>query len=66
VSLTKSFRIRELVRLRIGGEAFNLFNRHSWQTPGFGQDINGQNYGEIQPVQPFGARAMQLKLRVEW
>ncbi|MBM3786527.1 MAG: TonB-dependent receptor [Acidobacteria bacterium] len=66
ISITKSFRIKELVRLRIGAEAFNLLNRHSWQTPGFGQDINGQNYGEIQPVQPFGARAMQVKLRVEW
>ncbi|MFN0169307.1 MAG: carboxypeptidase regulatory-like domain-containing protein [Bryobacteraceae bacterium] len=66
ISLSKSFRVFESVRLRVGAEAFNIFNRHSWQSGGFGQGINDAAFGEIIPVQHFGPRAVQMKFRVEW
>jgi hypothetical protein len=74
IALTKTFTVKERVRLRIGAEAFNLLNRHTWESGIFGQGVTASNFGEIVPYQSEtfggagggGSRAIQLKFRVEW
>ncbi|MCI0625257.1 MAG: TonB-dependent receptor [Acidobacteria bacterium] len=66
VVLTKSFRFTETVRFQLGAEAYNLLNRHTWQSGFNSQAVTGPNFGEILPSQPFGPRRVQLKLRLEW
>ena len=66
VSLTKNFVIREKIRFQLGAEAYNLLNRHTWESGAFGQSVNAPNFGEITPSQPFGPRRVQLKLRMQW
>ncbi len=66
LTIFKSFTIRESLRFRIGAEAFNLFNRHTWESNGNGQPVTAPNFGEIIPTQPFGPRTVRLKFRMEW
>jgi hypothetical protein len=66
LTIFKSFNITESVRFRFGAEAYNLFNRHSWASGENGQPVTAPNFGEVVPVQPFGARRIRLKLRMEW
>jgi hypothetical protein len=56
---------QERVRLRFGADAFNVFNRHSWQIVQFGtNDVSDPHFGEITPFQVEGARVLQLHLRL--
>jgi Carboxypeptidase regulatory-like domain len=66
VTLTKTMYLKEGLRLRFGAEAFNVFNRHSWESGIQGQGVSSSNFGEITPVQRLGPRQLQLKFRVEW
>lgn len=66
VTLIKTMYLREGLRLRFGAEAFNFFNRHSWESGTLGQGVSSSNFGEITPVQRLGPRQLQLKFRLEW
>ena len=66
LTIFKSFTIREALRFRIGAEAYNLFNRHTWESNGNGQPVTAPNFGEVIPSQPFGPRTVRLKFRMEW
>ncbi len=66
ITIFKSFNIFESVRFRFGAEAYNLLNRHTWESSGNGQPVTAANFGEVIPVQPFGPRTIRLKFRMEW
>ncbi len=67
LTIFKSFTIRgDTMRFRIGAEAYNLLNRHTWESGGFGQSVTAPNFGEILPSQPFGPRTIRLKFRMEF
>jgi hypothetical protein len=65
LTVGKAFRVRENLRVRFTADAFNIFNRHTWQT-GDSQNITSANFGEITPYQIAGPRQMQVSLRIEW
>ncbi len=66
LALFKSFTLRERFRFRVGGEGFNMLNRHTWVSGSNGQVLTSPNFGEILPSQPFGPRTMRIKFRVEF
>lgn len=73
LSLTKTFAVRESLRVRIGIDGYNMLNRHTWITIAEGSDsINSATFGHIQPYQGSigvtggGPRQLQLNLRVEF
>ncbi len=66
VAIFKSFVLRERFRFRVGGESFNLLNRHTWVSGADGQVITAPNFGEIIPSQPFGPRTVRVKIRIEF
>ena len=66
IAIFKSISIRENLKVRVGAEGFNVFNRHTWVSGSTGQDITSPNFGEIVPNQPYGPRTVRLKFRMEW
>ena len=65
VAINKRFEIGERVNVQIGMQAFNLFNRHTWQSSRRVRNTTA-NFGEIQPVQRYGPRQVQMMVRIEW
>ncbi len=66
ISLTKIVKFGERVGVRIGADAYNLLNRHSWQSGNQGSSITASDFGEVTPFQVSGPRQLQLKLRIEF
>ena len=66
LSILKVIQLTERVRIRIGADCFNCFNRHRFITFKFGQSTASTSFGEIQPDQPFGPRIIQLRARIQW
>jgi hypothetical protein len=66
VSVTKDLPIKETVRLRFGADFFNIFNRHTWNSGEFGQDVSQSNFGLATPYQINGPRIIQMHVRVEF
>ena len=68
VSLFKDVPVtQERVHIRIGADAFNVFNRHSWQVTSFGSNTTTDpHFGEIVPFQVEGPRVLQLHVRLQF
>jgi hypothetical protein len=67
VSVTKDFPvIKERLKVRFGADFFNLFNRHTWNSGEYGQDVGQSNFGIAQPFQISGPRIVQMHVRVEF
>lgn len=63
VTLARTLRFGETVRLDIRGEAFNLFNRVRWGSPDSG--LTSQNFGRV-TSQANNARQVQLGLKLNF
>jgi hypothetical protein len=61
-SISKWFRFAESGRIQIGGNFFNLFNRHPWGIP----DVNfsSASFGQMNSVN--AGRSIQLNARIEF
>jgi len=67
VSVTKDFPvIKERLKVRFGADFFNIFNRHTWNSGEYGQDVGQSNFGIAQPYQISGPRIVQMHVRVEF
>jgi hypothetical protein len=67
ISLFKDVALRERFHIRIGVDAFNVFNLHSWQVIEEGvNDVSTSNFGEITPYQVEGPRELQVHVRVQF
>jgi hypothetical protein len=67
ISLVKRFPvIHERMRLVLGADAINVFNRHQFSTGVQGVSTTSATFGLIQPYQPFGPRVVQVRMRVDW
>ena len=62
VSLAKTFRITERVRVDLRGEAFNLFNRVIFGTGS--TNLNAGNFGQV--LNANDPRQMQVGLKLYW
>jgi hypothetical protein len=62
LSLMKYTQITERVQLRIGIDAFNIFNRNHFGDPS--ANIDNLNYGRISSAGP--GRTMQLHAKIFW
>ena len=63
ISLSKTFQIREIVKLDFRAEAFNMLNRVVFGNPSL--NLNAINFGQI-TGQANEARTMQMALKVYW
>ena len=63
VSLAKSFRITESVRVDLRGEAFNIFNRTVFSTGS--TSLNSATFGQV-TSQVNDPRQMQVGLKIYW
>jgi hypothetical protein len=63
ISILKAFPIKEKVRIQIGADFFNTFNRHNWGAPNTDID-NVAGFGTISSTSP--GRVIQVHGRVEW
>jgi Carboxypeptidase regulatory-like domain len=73
LALMKNFQIRERFRLQFRWEAFNALNHPIFADPdtnvtdgGFGQITNTKGYGNEQAFFGYGARVMQLALKLNF
>ncbi|HUQ91664.1 MAG TPA: hypothetical protein VM120_08280 [Bryobacteraceae bacterium] len=63
ISLAKTFRINESIRIDLRGEAFNLFNRTIFGTGS--TNLNAGNFGQV-TNQSNDPRQMQMGLKIYW
>jgi hypothetical protein len=54
------------LKVRFGTDFFNIFNRHTWTSGEFGQDVGQSNFGIATPYQINGPRIVQMHVRVEF
>jgi hypothetical protein len=67
VSLVKRFPVvRERVHVVLGADAINVANRHQFSTGVQGVSTTSATFGLVTPYQPFGARVVQFRLRLDW
>ena len=65
VSLAKSFRIKESMRIDLRGEAFNILNRTIFATSSANLNLNSNTFGVINS-QSNNPRQMQVALKFYW
>jgi hypothetical protein len=66
VSIVKDFSVIEKLKIRFGTDFFNVFNRHTWTSGYYGQDVGQLNFGYATPYQINGPRIIQMHVRVEF
>ena len=62
--ISKTFTLRERVKLQFRFEAYNLFNHVRFGAPT--DDPTSSNFGKVNPTEQNNARLIQMALKMFW